>query len=93
MRFSRESSTQRAKTDLAGRLGISEGDIVEKGVTDREFSDMSLGTAADGELAAQMMTSGWVILLGAGGKTYEYRADKYQIRLHNFNGSNYVIES
>jgi len=39
-----------------------------------------------------MISSGWQIDLDAGGKTYEYRADKYQLRLYNFDGRNYVVE-
>ncbi len=93
MGFTRESSTTRAKADLAKRLNIGEAEIVEKGVSDREFPDMSLGAPADGEFSAQMISSGWQIKLEADGKPYEYRADKYQIRLHNFHGKNYVIES
>lgn len=93
MGFTKESSTESAKKDLAKRLGISEGEIHEKGVTDKEFPDMSLGAPADGEMSAQMISNGWQIALAAGGKTYEYRADKYQIRLHNFKGKNYVIAS
>ena len=30
--------------------------------------------------------------LGADGETYEYRADKYQLRLVDFDGQNFVIE-
>ncbi|MEP6944876.1 MAG: hypothetical protein ABJA02_03090 [Acidobacteriota bacterium] len=93
MGFTKETSTERAKTDLAKRLSISETEIAEKGVADKEFPDMSLGAPADGEMSAQMISSGWQITLGAAGKTYDYRADKYQIRLHNFKGKNYVIES
>jgi hypothetical protein len=44
-------------------------------------------------MAAQMISSGWQINLGVGDKTYEYRADKYHVRLHNFNGANHVIKS
>ena len=54
---------------------------------------MSLGAATVGEMSAQMISSGWQIDLAANDKRYEYRADKYQLRLHNFNGANYVIES
>ena len=64
----------------------------ELGVSDSEFPDMSLGASENGEMSAQMISSGWRIKLGAAGKTYEYRADKYQLRLHNFNGANHVIE-
>ncbi len=93
MSFTKESAAERAKQDLAKRLKISVGEIKEFGVSDEEFPDMSLGSPVNGEMSAQMISSGWQITLGADGKTYEYRADKYQLRLHNFNGSNYVIES
>lgn len=91
MGFSKESAAERAKNDLAKRLNIDAGDIVEKSVSDREFPDMSLGAPADGEISAQMIAYGWVINLEAGGKTYEYRADKYQIRLKDFEGKNHVV--
>ena len=93
MSFTKESAVQGAKNDLAKRLKISEDDISQKSISDKDFPDMSLGAAVNGEMSAQMISSGWQIELGAGGKTYEYRADKYQLRLHNFNGANYVIES
>lgn len=93
MSFTRESSVGHAKNDLAKRLKIDIDSVVEKGVVDRDFPDMSLGAPADGEMAAQMIASGWVITLGAKGEDYQYRGDKYQLRLHNFKGENYVIES
>ena len=92
MRFTKDSAVERAKQDLAKRLGVDEGSISQSRVVDREFSDMSLGAAPAGELAAQMLVSGWQIVLNVDGKEYEYRADKHQLRLHNFNGSNYVIQ-
>lgn len=91
MSFTKESSTKRAIADLAKRLNIDESEVAEKGVAEKDFPDMSLGSPTDGEMSAQMIASGWTIKLGAGGKKYEYRADKYQLRLHNFNGKNYVI--
>jgi hypothetical protein len=91
MGFTKESAVERAKTDLSGRLGISPGDIRET-VSERDFPDMALGAAEPGEMAAQMISSGWQIDLDASGKTYEYRADKYQLRLYNFDGRNYVVE-
>ena len=93
MSFTKESAVGRAKSDLAKRLKISVGDIKEKAVSDKDFPDMSLGAAVKGEMSAQMISSGWQIKLGVNGKSYEYRADKYQIRLLGFNGANYVIES
>lgn len=93
MKFTRESAVERAKSDLAERLDIDESEIGQAKVTDREFRDMSLGASAKDEMASQMLVSGWQIELAVNGKKYEYRADKYQLRLHNFNGENYVIES
>ncbi len=90
MRFSKDSATTRAKQDLARRLKVNEDDI-KASVSDREFPDMSLGAPASGEMSAQMISSGWQIKLNAGGKDYEYRADKYQLRLKDFDGSNHVV--
>ena len=92
MSFTKESSTKSAIADLAKRLNIDESGVTEKGVADREFPDMSLGAPEAGEMSAQMISSGWTIKLGADGKSYEYRADKYQLRLHNFEGANYIVE-
>jgi hypothetical protein len=91
MGFSRESAVKRAKRDLASRLDVDENSIKES-VSERDFPDMALGAAEPGEMAAQMISSGWQIDLEDTGKTYEYRADKYQLRLYNFDGRNYVVE-
>jgi hypothetical protein len=93
MSFTCDGAVARAKQDLAGRLGISEGDINEVSTSEKDFPDMSLGAPESGEMSAQMISSGWQIKLGAQGKNYEYRADKYQLRLHDFKGTNYVIKS
>lgn len=93
MKFSKETSLERAKKDLAQRLGIAENQITHVSTSDSEFRDMSLGATADGEMAAQMISYGWTISLQASGKNFEYRADKYQLRLHNFKGKSYLIES
>lgn len=91
MGLNRDSAVAKAKQDLAKRLNVRESDIQVEKVTDRDFPDMSLGAPASGEMSAQMISTGWQIKLGADGKDYEYRADKYQLRLHNFKGSNHVI--
>lgn len=93
MSFTRESAAERAKNDLAKRLNIVAGGIEVVDVDDKDFPDMSLGAPVDGEMSAQMISSGWQINLAADGNEYEYRADKYQLRLHNFKGENYVIQS
>lgn len=91
MIFTKESATQRAKEDLADRLEVSEDEIETRSADEQDFSDMSLGAPADDEMAAQMIASGWRINLGANGKDYEYRADKYQLRLVGFEGKNHVV--
>lgn len=92
MKFNKDSATERAKEDLKRRIGVDDNSITAT-VTPTEFPNMSLGAPASGEVASQMLVSGWRIELAAAGKTYEYRADKYQLRLFGFDGSNYLIES
>ncbi len=93
MSFTRESAAELATTDLAKRLNIDVGGVDVVDIDDKDFPDMSLGAAVDGEMSAQMISSGWLIKLKVDGENYEYRADKYQLRLHNFKGKNYVIQS
>lgn len=93
MSFTKESAVQEAKADLAKRLGISESDVKENSVEDADFPDMSLGAAVEDEMSAQMISSGWRINLSVSGKDYEYRADKYQLRLRGFNGTNHIVKS
>ena len=93
MSFSQESAVKRAKTDLAHRLSVTENEIQLASVAEKDFPNASLGAPVKGEMAMQMISSGWQIDLKASGKNYEYRADKYQIRLRDFKGKNYIIES
>lgn len=93
MSFTKESASKRAVKDLSARLGVTEKDIDVSSISESDFSDMSLGANVPGEMAAQMISSGWKIDLKAQGKKYEYRADKYQLRLVGFEGKNHVIES
>lgn len=93
MSFDRNTATDRAKKDLANRLNIAPSAVKTVSVNDNDFPDMSLGASVSGEMSAQMISSGWKINLGADGKNYEYRADKYQLRLVNFGGANHIIVS
>lgn len=92
MGFTRESVTEKAKRDLAGRLGVDEASVRSVSVTEKEFPDMSLGAPVDDEMSSQMISSGWEIRLGVDGKDYEYRADKYQLRLVDFDGANHLVD-
>jgi hypothetical protein len=91
MPISKDGAVENARKDLAKRLNIDAADVKERSVEDSDFPDMSLGAAEDEEMSGQMMTSGWRIRLEAQGKTFEYRADKNQVRLFNFKGKNYRI--
>ncbi len=93
MRFNQQSATTRAKADLAERLNVSEDEIKEVSVSEADFPDMSLGVPVEDEMSAQMISTGWQINLNADGENYEYRADKYQLRLRGFNGTNYIVKS
>ena len=91
MSISKDDAVEKARKDLAQRLKIDASEIKAKSVEDSEFPDLALGAAEDGEMSGQMMTDGWRIQLGAGGKTFEYRADKNQVRLYKYQGKNYRI--
>lgn len=93
MSLSKDSAVQKARTDLANRLEISETEIKTASVSETDFPDMSLGAPEKDEMSAQMISSGWRITLSAAGKNYEYRADKYQLRLCGFGGTNYLVGS
>lgn len=92
MNFNQDSAIERARQDLAGRLGVSENEIETVSVSEVDFPDASLGAPMDDEMSAQMISSGWQVTLRAKGKTYDYRADKYQLRLSNYDGKNHVIQ-
>lgn len=93
MKFSKDTAVERAKMDLAKRLSVSETDVREVSASERDFPDMSLGAPVEDEMSAQMIASGWQIFLEAGGEQFDYRADKYQLRLCGFRGTNYIVES
>jgi hypothetical protein len=91
MAFSREEAIARARKDLAERLGVGAAEIKEQSVEDADFPDMALGAAGKGEMSGQMITPGWRIRLSANGESFEYRANKHQVRLFGYKGANYRI--
>ena len=93
MSFNKDTATSAAKSDLANRLGIDPSEISVSSVGETDFPDMSLGAPTGGEMSAQMISTGWKIDLSAGGRNYEYRADKYQLRLVDFDGGNHIVRS
>lgn len=91
MAIDKDGAVENARKDLANRLKIDPADVKQHSVEDSDFPDMSLGAAEDGEMSGQMITRGWRIRLEAQGKTYEYRADKNQVRAYKFKGKNYRV--
>ena len=91
MAINKDGAVENARKDLAQRLKIDAGNVKESSVEDADFPDMALGAAEDDEMSGQMMTRGWRIKLEAQGQTYEYRADKNQVRAFQFKGKNYRI--
>ena len=91
MAISKDEAVEKARKDLAQRLKIDASEISEQSVEDDDFPDMALGAAEEDEMSGQMISSGWRIRLGAQGKSFEYRADKNQVRLYQFQGKNYRL--
>ncbi|MCA1593119.1 MAG: hypothetical protein LC754_10795 [Acidobacteria bacterium] len=91
MAYDKEGAVERARADLAARLGVSESEVKEEAVEDADFPDAALGAPVRGEMSGMMITPGWRIRLSAGGKSYEYRANRNQIRLYKFKGTNYKL--
>ena len=91
MAIDKDSAVENARNDLATRLKINAADVKQKSVEDSDFPDMALGAPEEDEMTGQMITPGWRIKLEAQGQTYEYRADKNQVRAYKFKGKNFRI--
>ena len=91
MANTKEEAVESARRDLAARLGVAEGEVGEDSVEEADFPNTALGAPLRGEMSGMMISSGWRIRLAARGKTYEYRADRNQLRLYDFKGANYKI--
>ena len=91
MSSSQQDLTERARRDLAQRLGLNESDIDLSSVEQTEFPDAALGAPVEDEMSAQVITPGWRMRLIANGQAYEYRATERQLRLVDFKGENFRI--
>jgi len=92
MALNKQEAVAKARSDLAQRLNVSENEIQEQTVEDRDFPDTALGAGGGDEMSGQMITPGWLIRLAVKGKTFEYRGNKHQLRLYNYKGKNHRIE-
>jgi hypothetical protein len=91
MAYTKEEAVERARRDLAERLGVPEAEVGGDSVEEADFPNTALGAPLGGEMSGMMITSGWRIRLAARGQTYEYRADRNQLRLCDFKGKNHKI--
>jgi hypothetical protein len=89
MAYSKEEAAAAAGADLAARLGG--GGVEVESIEEADFPDGALGAPVEDEMSAMMITPGWRIRLRAGGRSYEYRANRNQLRLYNYEGENYLI--
>lgn len=91
MSYSKQDAVARARKDLAARLGVADAEIEDESVAEADFPNTALGAPVGDEMSGMMLTSGWRIRLKAAGHTYEYRADRNQVRLYNFKGANHKV--
>jgi hypothetical protein len=68
-----------AKADLTTRANVSPDAITLKNAQAVEWGDTSLGCPAPGIFYAQMITPGYLIVLNAGGKEWEYHASTSRV--------------
>jgi hypothetical protein len=71
--------SQLAVSDLALRLKVAEGDVKIKSVQAVDWPDTALGCPQPGQMYAQVITSGYRIILTAGGKDFEYHSDRSRV--------------
>ncbi len=76
-----ESLLRLARADLAQRLGVSAGDVTVVSISARDFSDASMGVPQAGQMYAQVITPGYVIVLAVHGQEYTYHGSGSRIVL------------
>jgi hypothetical protein len=91
MPLNQEEATKLAIKDLSNRLQVAESDIALESTENVDFPNACLGASMPGEMCAQMIMSGWRLLLRYKSQTYEYRGARNQLRLFGYNGQNYKL--
>jgi hypothetical protein len=78
-----DAVTAAAISALADQLGVGEDEIEVVSAVMTEFSDSCLGLGQANESCLQAITPGWLIVLDAGGQTYELHTDEtgQQVRM------------
>jgi len=67
---------EKARTDLAQRLGISVEEVIVTETSDVVWPDSSLGCPQEGMVYAHVLTPGYLIRLESNQQQFEYHASK-----------------
>jgi hypothetical protein len=70
-----DRAVRRAAADLARRLQVNRREIALQGIIPMTWPDTSLGCPEPDRIYAQVLTTGYVLLLTCAQETYEYRTD------------------
>ncbi len=70
-----------ARSEMNRQFNIQDTDISIVKVEETEWSDSSLGCPKPGQMYAQVITPGYLIVLSANGKEYEFHASKQNVIL------------
>ncbi|MBV9169622.1 MAG: hypothetical protein JOZ81_06030 [Chloroflexi bacterium] len=70
-----QQAVNQATHDAAQRLSVSDTDISVDRVEPRQWPDASLGCPRQGDVYAQVVTPGYLIVVSGGGQQLEYHSD------------------
>ena len=68
-----------ARTNLASRLEVPASSITVQQAAEHDWPDSSLGCPEPGMMYSQVITPGYLIILQANGKSYEYHASRTHV--------------
>jgi hypothetical protein len=71
-----QQSVDAALRDAATQVGAASTSLTVERVEAREWSDSSLGCPRQGQMYAQVLTPGFLIVIGGGGRRLEYHSDE-----------------
>ena len=76
------AAAERARAELAARLGVAAERITVESAEEHTWSDASLGLPEPGMMYAQVLTEGHIVTLSHGGKTYVYHVAGETVKLN-----------
>jgi len=70
---------EKARLDLSTRLSILVSDVILIQASEVSWADLSLGCPKPGMMYGQMVTSGYLVVLGVGNMQYSYHSGPDQV--------------